>query len=302
MRVPSGITAGSTAITPTPTGSPLAVLPGRWYATASTTSVRVPAARGRVPPARRRLAVSVAGSCRRRVDPLGCALCLPGLAPRDARSSGPAGAAARRPSRASARSRREAGSPPRPRGVRTVGESGLRSGEVGELGLERAGVAARLGARARRFRVGRALEAVEPLEHGPERAGAEDHLDRVRVALDVEASKRASAMRAWSRGERITRRSRRLPSEPLACRGERTLPLGVPLGLRLCACELDLRREQLDCRGPLRRREATRARGTARRRRARDRPSSRARTPQRTTRRIPRSRAQGRGPYHRRGE
>ena len=28
-RVPSGITAGSTAITPTPTASPLAVLPGR---------------------------------------------------------------------------------------------------------------------------------------------------------------------------------------------------------------------------------------------------------------------------------
>src|SRR6187431_981967 len=33
---------GSTAITPTPTGKPLAVWPGRWYATASTTSVRDP--------------------------------------------------------------------------------------------------------------------------------------------------------------------------------------------------------------------------------------------------------------------
>src|SRR5436190_21205827 len=46
MCVPSGMTAGSTATTPGPTGRPLAVYPGRLYATAATVSVRGPEGAG----------------------------------------------------------------------------------------------------------------------------------------------------------------------------------------------------------------------------------------------------------------
>jgi len=44
MCVPSGITEGSTATTPQPTGSPVAVLPGSAYPVAETKIVRPPAA------------------------------------------------------------------------------------------------------------------------------------------------------------------------------------------------------------------------------------------------------------------